>query len=95
MTHAAPPEPAAIERTILSLAEARGAAGSISPSDVAQALAGEAWRPLLGAVRRAAAGLAAAGRIDILRKGRPIDPAALHGVVRLRIRPPVADVLEQ
>jgi hypothetical protein len=86
VTQTTRPEHQAIERTILALAGARGAEGSISPSDVAQALAGEAWRPLLGAVRRVAAGLAATGRIDILRKGKPIDPAELHGVVRLRIR---------
>jgi len=85
------PQPSAIESTILALAEARGAAGSISPSDVAQALGGADWRPLLGAVRRAAAALATAGRIDILRKGKPVDPAELRGVVRLRIRPPGED----
>jgi Protein of unknown function (DUF3253) len=77
----------AIASTILALAEARGPQGSISPSDVAQVLAPTAWRPLLGAVRRSAAGLAAAGRIEILRKGKPIDPAELRGVIRLRIRP--------
>jgi len=76
---------------ILALAGARGAGASISPDEVAQALSAEtaspgAWRPLLGPVRRAAAELAAAGRIDILRKGKPIDPAEVRGVVRLRLR---------
>jgi len=83
-----------IEAAILDVAGARGADGSITPEDVARALAGERWRPLLGAVRRAAASLAAAGRIDILRKGKPIDPAEVRGVIRLRIRDAGADVTE-
>lgn len=74
-----------IDDEILRLTTLAGPDTSISPSDVAQALSPE-WRPLLGAVRRAAAGLAKAGRIDILRKGKPIDPAELKGVVRLRLR---------
>ncbi len=75
-----------IETAILALTEARGPDASICPSEVARALAPEAWRPLLGAVRRQAAGLAAAGRIDILRKGKRVDPGELRGVIRLRVR---------
>jgi hypothetical protein len=44
------------------------------------------WRKLLAPVRRAAAQLADAGRIDILRKGKPIAPADMRGVIRLRIK---------
>jgi Protein of unknown function (DUF3253) len=87
VTDASIPQAQSIEATILALAGTRGGAGSICPSEVARALAPEDWRKLLGAVRRAAAGLAAAGRIDILRKGRPVDPAGVRGVIRLRIRP--------
>ncbi len=72
-----------IAEAILAVAAGRP---SISPEDVAKSLAPEAWRPLLGAVRRHAAALAAAGRIDILRKGKPIDPAEMRGVIRLRLR---------
>jgi hypothetical protein len=78
-------EDSRIVATILALAAARGPDKSISPADAAQALA-ENWRPLLGPVRRVAAGLATAGQLDILRKGRAIDPAELKGVIRLRIR---------
>ena len=70
---------------IIRLAEARGAAASFCPSEVARALSPE-WRPLLGAVRRQAALLAAAGRIDILRKGKPVPAAEMRGVFRLRLR---------
>lgn len=89
MTQTPPPAPASIAAAILALAEARGPKSSISPEDVARALA-PAWRPLLGPVRRAAAALAADGRIDILRKGKPVPPEELRGVIRLRLRPPAA-----
>jgi hypothetical protein len=79
------PDPAAVEAMILQLTAARGPAKSICPSEAARALADD-WRPLLGEVRGAATRLAKTGRIDILRKGHAIDPQAIHGVIRLRIR---------
>ena len=85
----APPAPTAraIEDAILSLTAARGPDKSICPSEVARALspaAGDGWQSLLGPVRRSAVTLAVAGRIDILRKGQPIDPLTMKGVIRLR-----------
>ncbi len=79
----------AVERELLRLAGLRGPTGSIDPAEVARALApGEAWRSKLSAVRRAAIHLARAGHLDILRKGRPVDPTQeIRGVIRLRIRP--------
>lgn len=82
------PDPA-IAAEILRRTAARGAAKSVCPSEVARALAPEEerWRPLMGEVRRAALELARQGRIEVLRKGRPVDPAgAVRGVIRLRIR---------
>jgi hypothetical protein len=73
------------EAEILRQTADRAPAGSVSPSDIAAALATE-WRPLLGAVRQAAIGLARAGRIDILRKGKPVAPEDARGVIRLRAR---------
>jgi hypothetical protein len=77
--------PADIAAEILRQTTERGDQASICPSDVARALAVE-WRPLLGPVRRAACELARAGRIDVLRKGRPVEPDAARGVIRLRLR---------
>jgi hypothetical protein len=77
----------ALRAEILRQTRARGPAKSICPSEVARALAPEAWRPLLGAVRAAAAELHAEGAVQILRKGRPVPPEAMHGVIRLR-QPP-------
>lgn len=73
-----------IEAEILRLAEASGPGRSFTPGEVAQAL-DPAWRPLLGAVRRCAGRLAVAGRIEVLRKGKPVADGVVHGVVRLRL----------
>lgn len=74
-----------IEAEILAQTIARGPDKSICPSDVARNLA-EEWRPLMHLVRQAAVGLAKSGQIEILRKGKPIDPATIHGVIRLRTK---------
>ncbi len=74
-----------VARAILALVDARGPDRSICPSEAARALAsGDAWRGRLGEVRREAVRLAREGRIAILRKGKPIDPDEIRGVVRLR-----------
>jgi hypothetical protein len=80
-----PPVPV-LEAEILRQTEARGADASICPSEVARAF-GEEWRPLMGPVRQAAIGLSRQGRIDILRKGKPVAPEQVRGVIRLRRRP--------
>lgn len=80
---------AAIAAEILRQATARGADKSICPSEVARALAPEeeAWRRLMGPVRDAALTLAREGRIEVLRKGKPVDPGQeVRGVIRLRIK---------
>jgi hypothetical protein len=77
------------EQAILDILRALGAGKSISPVDAARAMAGnpqdESWRHGLAPVKRAAQRLARAGQIEILRKGKPVDPENLHGVVRLRL----------
>lgn len=73
------------EDAILTLAAARGRASSICPSEAARALDAENWRRRMHDVRVAAVKLAKAGRIEILRKGKPVDPDAFKGVIRLRI----------
>ena len=77
---------------ILRQVDARGVEKSICPSEVARALvpAGSVWQSLMEPVRRAALDLAREGRIDILRKGKPVETgaamAAIKGVIRLRRR---------
>ena len=74
-----------VDDAILALAVACGPASSITPEDVARAVDPEHWHRHLGEVRAAAVRLAKDGRIVILRKGKPVDPDALKGVIRLRI----------
>lgn len=74
-----------IEAEIIRQTTERGADKSICPSEVARALDPD-WRTMMTAVRRAAIRLAQTGRIDILRKGKPVPPdEEVRGVIRLRL----------
>jgi hypothetical protein len=78
----------AIRDAILAQTAARGPEKSICPSEVARALDPEDWQRLMPRIRREAALLAREGRIDVLRKGKPVDPEQeIRGVIRLRVRP--------
>jgi len=69
--------------------------GSLSPEDVARAVADarrkpndppDLWRRYMPAVKQQAIHLARAGSIQILRKGQPVeDPARVKGVIRYRL----------
>jgi hypothetical protein len=83
----APPGNDALDAAILA---AVSTGRSVSPSDVAVALAGpgKAWQGLLPKIRARALVLMADGKIEILRKGKPIaDAADMRGVVRLHAAP--------
>lgn len=83
----APLHPDTIACGILTLTDAAAPGRSVTPEEVARHLAPGGWRPLLGPVKEAARQLARAGRIEILRKGRPLAPAQeARGVIRLRAR---------
>ena len=82
-----------VAKAILETLAERGAGGSISPVEAAQAYAKprakpsdppDLWRRYLPAARQQALHLARAGRIAILRKGKPVDPhKPVKGVIRL------------
>lgn len=72
------------EAAILALTAARGPEKSICPTEAARALAPEAWRRRLPDVRAAAVRLAKAGRIQITRHGKAVDPDDFKGVYRLK-----------
>lgn len=70
-----------------ALAKAK-AGSSITPNDVAQRIEANElhWRTLLKPIRVEATRLARAGRLEILRHGKPIDPEQpFKGVIRLRL----------
>jgi hypothetical protein len=74
-----------IEEAIQALLAERAPGKTVSPEEVARAVAAEDsdWHGELGAVRRAAVKMALGGRLVIYRKGKPIDPADFKGVYRL------------
>jgi hypothetical protein len=77
-----------LRSSIRALAEHRGAHKSICPSDAARAVGGEQWRDLMPDVYKIARRLAEAGTVEILQRGRVLDPAATWtGPVRIRIPP--------
>ncbi|MBO1076731.1 DUF3253 domain-containing protein [Roseomonas marmotae] len=85
------PSNADLAAEILRLTAAAPPGKSIAPSDVARAfsppgtpLSDESWRPLLPRLRKVALALQQEGRIEILRKGKPVPPEEVRGVIRLR-----------
>lgn len=74
-----------IESAVFDLLAERDACKTICPSEVARALDPEGWRRLMPQVRATAVGLARAGRIEITRHGKAVDPEAFKGVYRLRL----------
>lgn len=64
----------------------RGPQKFVRPSEVARSLDPDDWQRLLRIVRRFAVELALEGRIQILRKGKPVDdPTDFKGVYHLRL----------
>jgi hypothetical protein len=79
-----------LRATLLRLVTERGVGRTVGPSEVARAVGGpqpDGWGPLMQPVRRIAIELMKAGRIVILRKGRPVDPDDFKGVYRLSLPP--------
>lgn len=80
---------AAIEETMLRLVSERGVDKTCCPSEIARALGGphpDGWSPLMQPVRRVAVRLTKAGRVQILRKGKPVeDPDDFRGIYRLSL----------
>jgi hypothetical protein len=84
---------------ILALLAERPPGASVTPEEVARAFADarvkpgdspELWRRYLQAARQQALHLARAGRLVILRKGKPADPShRVKGAIRLTL--PQAD----
>ena len=74
-----------LEQTMLALLAERGQGKSICPSEVPRRLLGESgpWRSHLKRVRSIASRLAGAGRVVVLRHGKPVTGDGVRGVVRL------------
>ena len=72
-----------IEGEILALLAARAPGATVCPSEAARTLAPEDWRALMQPVRDAAAALADRGELEVTQRGRPVDPRAARGPIRL------------
>lgn len=78
-----------LEAAIVSLLSTRRSGSNCCPSEVPRRLLGESgpWRPLMPAVRAAAARLEARGRVWVTQGGARVDPATAKGPIRLRLPP--------
>ena len=74
-----------IEDAILSALADVPPGKSVDPAEVAKTLQPERWQRVLPQVRACAIGLARAGRLTILRHGKPADPNTFKGVWRMRL----------
>lgn len=84
---------AEIEATMLRMLERCGPGKTLDPTEVARELGGphpDGWSPYMPLIRRTAVRLARAGRLVILRKGRPVDLDDFRGIYRLSL-PAAAD----
>lgn len=75
-----------LESTMIELLSKRPTGTSICPSEVARASFAQDWRENMESVRRAARRLVARGRVDILQKGRIVDPDRARGPIRIKLR---------
>ncbi len=74
-----------IEDTLLELLSQVRKDESISPNDVAKAIDRENWQRELPKVRAVIIGLARQGRVEVLRKGKPVEPDGFKGIYRVRL----------
>lgn len=74
-----------IEAEIFNQLAALAPGKSIEPADVAKVLQPDRWQRQLARVKTVAIGLMRQGRLTITKKGKPVDPASVKGVIRLRL----------
>ena len=84
MAEPKPLKPAAIERATLKLLQVRHPK-TACPSEVAREVDPEHWREQMQPVREAATRLAKRGRIDVVQRGKKVDPRTAKGPIRLRL----------
>ena len=77
-----------LREAILALARERAPAKTICPSDAARTIGGDQWRDLMEDARDIARDLAKAGEVEIMQRGKVLDPdAQWRGPIRIRARP--------
>ena len=76
----------ALEVAIDELLDARANDATICPSEAARRVDPDGWEALMEPARRAARRMVAAGTLEIVQKGRVVDPSTARGPIRLRRR---------
>jgi Protein of unknown function (DUF3253) len=90
VNNSAQPDDALIGSVLLHLVQQRGLKATACPSDVARAVAPDAWRALMPRVRGVASQLASQGIIEITQAGQRVSAKGpWKGPIRLRLAPPV------
>jgi len=69
----------ALESAIARLLADRPRAGSVTDMEVAQAVSPDGWSELVEPARRAARRLTAAGGVELVQRGRVVDPSTARG----------------
>ncbi|MEM7213373.1 MAG: DUF3253 domain-containing protein [Pseudomonadota bacterium] len=82
-----------LEHAIQRLLDQRSPGATICPSEAARLVAATRqgdgnWRDLMEPARRAARRLVHAGMVEVVQRGRVIDPSAFRGPIRIRARNP-------
>lgn len=73
----------ALEAALLELLRQRAPGATCCPSEAAQAVEPDDWRPLMERARRAGRRLALDGRVVWSQRGRTVDPGTARGPVRI------------
>ena len=77
-----------IEEDILNCLSGVTAGKSLAPQDIAKTIGQDNWRSVFPTIKKAALGMARKEQIEILRKGKPVDPnEPIKGVIRYRLKP--------
>jgi hypothetical protein len=76
--------PRGVELATMKLLEQRQPR-TVCPSEVARLINAEGWRKWMPEVRAAAQRLSKRGRLDVMQKGKKVDPTGARGPIRLRL----------
>ena len=71
---------------MLEVLRTRPPGTSVCPSEIARMSHPDDWRAHMESVRRAAQRLVARGELEILQRGRVVDPDRARGPIRIRLR---------
>lgn len=84
-----------VQATMLTMCVDAGLGDSVRPEKIAQELYPEDWQSLLKRIRLMAKQMAQQGWLEILRKGKVVDPEDFKGIITLRVTIEYLEYLEE